>query len=461
MRFSDKLYKQRKNNNMSQEQLADRLGVSRQAVSKWESGSSYPDMDKIIQMCNILNCTLEELLDDGIIKDDKTNNQTSTKNNFNNYLNDFLSFITKSFNMFCSMTLKEKIKFLFEMFFIIIIVFIIGTIVSCILNLLITNILSIVPKPIFYYLHNIIETIYLSALFILGLIIVIHLFKIRYLDYYVTIEDQNVKEKKIEKSIEKIENENSIKKQKIIIRDPKHSTFSFINFLGKIILFIIKFFSLFIVIPTIVLFIIFVFIAILSIYHITYGNIFFYIFVAVLGMIAICYILIEFIYRFLFDIKQNFNKLFIIFIISLILIGVGSSLSFSKIINYNYTKNIDNLTLITSEEYIDIDDNTYIYLEIPEDNIQYVIDNSLDNIKLEIEYPNNIEYSLEYYISKDEQKNIKHYYFHLTTINPFNLYKLVLNDLKNNTIRNYNTYNLLKIKVYLSEINYDKLRNDV
>lgn len=38
MRFCDKLPKLRKNNNLSQEQLADRLGVSRQAVSKWESG---------------------------------------------------------------------------------------------------------------------------------------------------------------------------------------------------------------------------------------------------------------------------------------------------------------------------------------------------------------------------------------------------------------------------------------
>lgn len=41
MRFCDKLPKLRKENNLSQEQLADRLGVSRQAVSKWESGESH------------------------------------------------------------------------------------------------------------------------------------------------------------------------------------------------------------------------------------------------------------------------------------------------------------------------------------------------------------------------------------------------------------------------------------
>ena len=48
MKFCDKLQKRRKEKNMSQEQLADRCGVSRQAVSKWESGRSYPDMDKIM-----------------------------------------------------------------------------------------------------------------------------------------------------------------------------------------------------------------------------------------------------------------------------------------------------------------------------------------------------------------------------------------------------------------------------
>ena len=40
--FSENLKKIRKENNLSQEQLADELGVSRQAISKWESGTSYP-----------------------------------------------------------------------------------------------------------------------------------------------------------------------------------------------------------------------------------------------------------------------------------------------------------------------------------------------------------------------------------------------------------------------------------
>ena len=54
MSFADNLKKIRKENNLSQEQLADELGVSRQAISKWESSVAYPEMDKIIMICNVL-----------------------------------------------------------------------------------------------------------------------------------------------------------------------------------------------------------------------------------------------------------------------------------------------------------------------------------------------------------------------------------------------------------------------
>ena len=84
MKFCDKLARMRKNNNLSQEQFADKMGVSRQAVSKWESGQSIPDMEKIMTMCKILNCNLDDLLDDGVIGKSK---QNDTKLNFGDYFN--------------------------------------------------------------------------------------------------------------------------------------------------------------------------------------------------------------------------------------------------------------------------------------------------------------------------------------------------------------------------------------
>ena len=77
MKFKDKLPKLRKEQNLSQEQLADRLGVSRQAVSKWESGQSYPDMNKMIEIASALDTTLDKLLDDGALGDPPKEEKTS------------------------------------------------------------------------------------------------------------------------------------------------------------------------------------------------------------------------------------------------------------------------------------------------------------------------------------------------------------------------------------------------
>lgn len=56
------LYDLRKNAGMSQEELADKLGVSRQAVSKWECGDSMPDTDNLITISKLYNVSLDELV---------------------------------------------------------------------------------------------------------------------------------------------------------------------------------------------------------------------------------------------------------------------------------------------------------------------------------------------------------------------------------------------------------------
>lgn len=62
MTFGDKLAKLRKENNYTQEQFADMLGVSRQSVSKWESDLAYPETDKIVAICKAFNCSTDYLL---------------------------------------------------------------------------------------------------------------------------------------------------------------------------------------------------------------------------------------------------------------------------------------------------------------------------------------------------------------------------------------------------------------
>ncbi|WP_379133821.1 helix-turn-helix transcriptional regulator [Paenibacillus sp. sgz500958] len=62
MDFADKLQTYRKQKGMSQENLADVIGVSRQAVSKWESGQSYPEMDKMIALSELFAVSLDHLV---------------------------------------------------------------------------------------------------------------------------------------------------------------------------------------------------------------------------------------------------------------------------------------------------------------------------------------------------------------------------------------------------------------
>ena len=62
MKLADRILELRKQKGLSQEQLADILGVSRQAVSKWESEQSVPDMDKIVLMSDCFEVTTDYLL---------------------------------------------------------------------------------------------------------------------------------------------------------------------------------------------------------------------------------------------------------------------------------------------------------------------------------------------------------------------------------------------------------------
>ena len=59
--FKDNLLTLRKKNRMTQEELAERMGVSRQALAKWESGETIPDLDKSRAIAAIFNVTLDDL----------------------------------------------------------------------------------------------------------------------------------------------------------------------------------------------------------------------------------------------------------------------------------------------------------------------------------------------------------------------------------------------------------------
>ena len=69
MNLGIKIQQLRKSNGLSQEQLADQLNVSRQAISKWELGESTPDIDKVVQLSKVFQVSTDYLLMDGMNSD--------------------------------------------------------------------------------------------------------------------------------------------------------------------------------------------------------------------------------------------------------------------------------------------------------------------------------------------------------------------------------------------------------
>ena len=75
MILADKITRLRKKNGWSQEELADRMHVSRQAVSKWEAAQTTPDLEKILQMSNLFGVTTDYLLKDEMEQEEFTDTQ--------------------------------------------------------------------------------------------------------------------------------------------------------------------------------------------------------------------------------------------------------------------------------------------------------------------------------------------------------------------------------------------------
>lgn len=94
MSFSDNLQVLRKRENMTQEQLAERLEVSRQAVSKWESGQSYPEMEKLLTLCDLFRCDM-----DSLVKGDLTMDERADAVGYDRFMNHFSYMITGAITM--------------------------------------------------------------------------------------------------------------------------------------------------------------------------------------------------------------------------------------------------------------------------------------------------------------------------------------------------------------------------
>ena len=89
MSLGENLQFLRKKNDITQEQLAEKLEVSRQSVSKWESDTTYPEMEKLIQLCQMFHLTMDDL-----IQKDISSLYVEDKSHYDNHMNQYSKMIS-------------------------------------------------------------------------------------------------------------------------------------------------------------------------------------------------------------------------------------------------------------------------------------------------------------------------------------------------------------------------------
>lgn len=441
MNLSDNLRKIRKEHNLSQEQLAEKLGVSRQSVSKWESNQAYPEMDKVVQICNMFNINIDELLNQNI---NEVKEKKESKNNINKFIDSFLNFITKTVDMFSSMTFKERIKCLFEQVILIIFIILLSLILGSIFSFMLDSFLGMLPIKVYNVIYAILKAIYVLFALSAGIVIVLHIFKTRYLDYYVSTKS-SVKEKKNtkEEDNESIEN----KKEKIIIRDPEHSSYGFISGLLKCLLFLVKLFIIFFGLGLISNFVALVVMLVISFVFVKTGLTFIGAFLCLLGSIVIDLVFLYLIYSFIFNKKCKKGFAAITFIIALLCSAIGIGMFVISLKDFNYIESAN-----TEEQtVIEIDSNDKMFLD-SDYKINYVESNNT-NIKIVCDHSKYTTCKINNYDGEDRY-NIYSYE------NDANFMDLIRRSIKNINDKKIIDYYKMKITVYTTKENIERIKSN-
>lgn len=447
MNLADNLKKIRKDNHLSQEQLAEKLGVSRQSISKWELGIAYPELDKVVQLCNLFNLNIDDLLNQDI---KEVNDKKQSKININKYIDDFLDYVTKVVDMFSSMNFKQKIKCIFEQFIIMIILLIVMSIIGVICQAILTDIISFLPANLYYFIFTIMKNIYFILCIVLGIILILTIFKTRYLDYYVIVKDENLENievKNMTKEDKKIYLEK--KQEKIIIRDPNHSGYKFITGLLNCLLFLFKLVISLFGLGFCFTLIILVTMTVLNIALLNTGLLFLGGLLILVSFIIINLIILYIIYNFIFSKKIKTNKCAITFVSSLIIIGIGIALltlGLSKIEYVNDLNNTNYYEVTTTKMKMSND------LIITGYNVNYI---ESDDKDLKVEF----KHSKYYDVTLKNYNGI--YSVNYSINNDYNLYgitKTIIDDIKNLKFIDYSN---VEVNIYTNKENIEILEHNL
>lgn len=449
MKFGDKLIQLRKKKGLSQEELASKLNVSRQSVSKWESNNTYPETDKIVQICNIFDCRMDDLINDKISDIEQIDRKN--KNNLFLIFDSLLEFITKTINMFSSMKFISGVKCVIELGFLILVLFIFGLIITEVGSNLLMGLVRFLPETVYWPIYNIVESIIKLILICFSFIIVIHVFKIRYLDFYdkVLLNDKSECNEKEEKNNDVIESNeiskkpkkmifNINKEPKIIIRD-KHTTFAFLTTLSKIIIGIFKAFvsvinCIFVgtLIGVVALFIV-------SLFFTKYSILFLGVDLCLIGLGFINVLILNFLTYFIINRKVNLKHMFFMFLGSIVLTGIGIGIGTIGVAEFNFVDNMEGIAgeYISKELLLEFKSNMIVNSADAE-GFTIKIDEDIDDDQIKVIGTNHEKYFKKVNSWSSNEYGMKVYNMHNSTYLNFNtLMEMLFKDMENKIFRNY------------------------
>ena len=448
MNFASNLQKLRKKENMSQEALAEKLDVTRQSVSKWESGSSYPEMDKLISICKIFNVDMDTLVNGDVLDEKKQDKETTI--NTKDLLDKFNTLMKKIVCLFESMSFKEIIEFLVTVFLLIIII-LIGTIPKDIIE-------NLIGDGLLYdiaYVGPVLNTIFCLIIDILysvfAIVVFIYVLKIKYLDRIKIKEETNkeivVKEK--EKRVEEVE--------KVIIKD--NNSNSLTRTLAKIIIYIIKFFVVcFLIGPLICIVALAVMLGFEVLFVIKGLPLIGILLWTIAGIIisALCF---EVPLNFVINHKNNYKRVMITLLISLIIIIIGSIIFAFEFFSLTY---VDSLPIdIKTKEISETLPMTNDFKTIGyyHNDIEYVVDDNLtDKIEVTVTYYDYlVDYNIEVELHND---NLLVYMDNPKEFSFKDALDEISADIKDGKIYNYDRLNEYKVTIKTSSNNIDIIKNN-
>ena len=459
MKFGENLQKLRKEKGISQEQLAEQLGVTRQSVSKWESGNSYPEMDKIVAICNLFHCDMDVLINKDITEErEKKDASSVVKEIFSGVTN----YVKKTIYLFEHKSLKDIIKMCVQVF-IIICVILLFAIPFMLLKEIVVSLFYTGNNWFSIFFAKFWNFIFNGGYAILAIATFLYIFKIKFLDneeiIVEEVEDKTQNSEEVsEDNSSKTDSSKSSEKKKVKIIKVKKNDFSLLDLLVKAITVCLKCLFVLFLIPVIIGTIMLLIGLVLLIVLIFKGLFLAGPILLFLGGIVFAIVLIELMLDFIFNLKFSKRRIIITIISSIVVSSIGLGLSIWYFLNLNVINDVPtSFKTETKEEIYTMTDDFLIHYDDYSFNTRFVEDNSLINqVRVRIDY-----YTIANDVSIERTDN--EVYLNYETVDGVNIKQItdsIIKDLKHNKIHTYDQLGQVSITITTSKINVDKIQDN-